>query len=300
MKKKIGMLSLWIVLTIGCGVAIWLFSDRDIALGEALAGAFIAFFIEKMLSAFQDLEDTTNWKTSQRRLKRGGFIDDDTVVRISFAYLYRIKIGNKYLIVQNTRNTGKYQPVGGVYKFKDEEKTELKNRFHVMDDDKILIDESSKNDYRLRMENRYLRKFMNRFDSTKAQRECIDNLGREFKEELIDIGVVNWKQIQYRYCGRYISELRFGEHFQIYEMQLFDVLEFIPTSEQEADLQRMLDNTSKKYRFATAEQITCLGMNTESGELYEWIGDHTKTILQENEGQLIKADGVGKTYTISI
>ena len=300
MKKKIGMLFLWVILTIGCGVAIWIYSDKGIALGEAIAGALIAIFIERVVIAFQDLWDTSNWKTSQRRLKRGGFIADDTVVRISFAYLYRIKIGNKYLLVQNTRNTGKYQPVGGVYKFKDEEKEELKNRFHVMDDDKILIDKSSKNDYRLRMENRYLRKFMNRFDSGKAQRECIDNLGREFKEELIDTGIVSWTQIQYRYCGRHISELKFGEHFQIYELQLADVIELIPTSEQETDLQRMLSCPSEKYRFATAEQIACLGMDTESGELYEWIGDHTKTILQENEGRLVKSYVIGKTYTISI
>lgn len=300
MKKKIAMLILWIVLTIGSGVAIGIFSNKDIALGEAFAGALIAIFIERAVSALQDLVDTTNWKTTQRRLKRGGFIDDDTLIRISFAYLYRIKLGNKYLLVQNSRNTGKYQPVGGVYKLKANEKTELKNRFHVMDDDKILIDESSKNDYRLRMENRYLRKFVRRFDSDKAQRERVDNLGRELKEELIDTGIVSWTQIQYRYCGRHISELSFGEHFQIYELLMADVVELILTADQETDLKNLLDSSSEKFRFATADQIICLGMNTEAEELYEWIGDHTKKILQENEGRLMKVEGVGKTYTISI
>ena len=300
MKKKIKMLILWIVLTIGSGVAIWFFGDKDIALGEALVGALIAIFIEKVVRAFQDLWDTTNWKTSQRRLKRGGFIGDDTLIRISFAYLYRIKVGNKYLLVQNSRNTGKYQPVGGVYKLSTSEKTELKNRFHVMDDDKILIDESSRNDYRLRMENRYLRKFVRRFNSRKVQRETIDNLGREFKEELVDTGIVNWTQIQYRFCGRHFTELKFGEHFQIYELLMADVVELILTAEQESDLKKLLNSQSMKYRFAKAEQIICLGMDIESGELYEWIGDHTKKILQEKEGDLIKTDGVGKLYTISI
>lgn len=36
---------------------------------------------------------------------------------------------------------------------------------------------------------------------------------------------------------------------------------------------------SEKYRFAKEKQITCLGMDIESGNLYEWIGDHTKKIL---------------------
>ncbi len=300
MKKKIWMLVLWIGLTIGSGVAIWLCGENDIGLGEAIAGALIAIFIERGAAACLDLLDTTDWKTSQRKLKRGGFIKDDTVIRISFAYLYRIKVGDKYLLVQNSRNTGKYQPVGGVYKLQSDEKMELKNLCHVMDDDKIPIDESSRNDYRLRMENRYLRKFMKRFDSQKAKRERIENVGREFKEELIETGILNWKQITYRYCGRDVTELKFGDHFQIYELLLADVIELIPTQDQEQDLKNLENQTSDKYRFATAEQITCLGMDIEGGQLYEWIGDHTKKILQENEAQLIRMPGTGKTFPVDL
>lgn len=300
MKKKVWMLVLWIGLTIGSGVAIWLCGENDIGLGEAIAGALIAIFIERGVAAYLDLWDTTDWKTSQRKLKRGGFIKDDTVIRISFAYLYRIKVGDKYLLVQNSRNTGKYQPVGGVYKLQRDEKLELKNLCHVMDDNKIPIDESSRNDYRLRMENRYLRKFMRRFDSQKAKRERIENIGREFKEELIETGIVNWKQITYRYCGRDITELKFGDHFQIYGLLLADVVELIPTQDQEQDLKNLENQPSDKYRFASAEQITCLGMDIEGGQLYEWIGDHTKKILQENEAQLIRMAGTGKTFPVDL
>ena len=300
MKKKVGMLILWIVLVAACGVGIWLFGENNIGLGEALAGAFIAIFIEKAWGSIQDLSDTTDWKTSQRRLKRGGFIKDDDIVRISFAYLYRIKVGNKYLLVQNTRNTGKYQPVGGVYKLQGEEKTVLKIQLHVMDDNKIPIDESSRDDYRLRMENRYLRQFVKRFDSKKAERERIDDISREFKEELIDTGILNWDSVSYRFCGRHITELKYGEHFQIYELLLADVVELLPTPNQKRDLANLMSVNTVKYRFATAEQITCLGMDTDAGELYEWIGDHTKKIIEENEGQLVKVQGTGKTYTVSL
>lgn len=300
MKKNVLMLCLWLLLTVLCGVCICLCSKYNCSLGEAIAGALIAILIERCAIAIQDLRDTTDWKASQSKLKRGGFISDDTVLRISFAYLFRIKIENNYLLVQNSRNTGKYQPVGGVYHLRDDEKVALKNVFHVMDDNKIPIDESSRDDYRLRIKCRYLRKFMKRFDNKKANRERIENVGREFREELIDTGILSWKKISYRYCGRHMTELRFEEHFQIYELLLADIVELIPTTEQLQDLKNLMSIHSEKYRFANEEQITCLGIDIASGELYEWIGDHTKKILQEQESQLIKMPGTGKTYSVKL
>lgn len=295
--KKIWMFALWIGLSLISGVAIWLFDRSEIGLGEVFASASIAIFLERAGKSVQDLFDNTDWKASQRKLKRGGFIHDNTIIRISFAYLYRINVGNKYLLVQNARKTRKYQPVGGVYKLYGNENLELKNRFQVKDDDKIPIDESSRDDYRLRLESHFLRAFVKRFDR-KAERERINDISREFKEELIDSGIVDWKQISYRFCGRYISELKFGEHFQIYELLLADVVELISTAEQERDLRRLMENDVEEYRFATAEQINCLGMDTDVGELFEWIGDHTKKILQENEGNLIRINGVKKIYNV--
>lgn len=164
-------------------------------------------------------------------------ISNHPVIRISFAYLYRIRVGDKYLLIKNDCGTGKYQPVGGGYKLKGNEKIELKNQYHVKDDNKVPIDESSRDDYHLRLENKYLRKFVRRFNG-KTERERINNLSREFKEELVDKGIVSWSQITYRFCGRHMTELKYGDHFQIYELLLADVIELIPTMEQEKDLKR--------------------------------------------------------------
>lgn len=267
--------------------------------GSSLAGIALGFSLPGLVNSIQDLLDTTNWKTSQRKLKRGRFIEDSTIIRISFAYLYRIKIGNKYLLVKNERGTGKYQPVGGVYKLLGNEKLELRNRYQVKDDNKIPLDRSSRDDYRLRLENRYLRKFVKRFDR-KAEREQIYNLSREFREELIEKGIISWSQITYRFCGRHMTELHFGDHFQCYELLLADVVELVPTPEQEADLERLVKQQSDIYRFATAYEITSLGVDTASGNLRENIADHTLKIIQENEGQLMRISGVGKTYTINL
>lgn len=272
-----------------------LFEINSWPVGSSISGLVLGFSLPSLWKSIQDLTDTTEWKTSQRKLKRGDFIKDDTIIRISFAYLYRIKIGDKYLLVKNERGTGKDQPVGGVYKLFGNEKIELKNRYKVKDDNKISIDESSRNDYRLRIENRYLRKFVKRF-YCKADRERIDNLSREFREELIDKNIVNWNHISYRYCGRHITELHWGKHFQCYELLLADIVELLPTPEQEQDLRNLQNQHSENYRFVTAEEISSLGVNTNSGDLRETIADHSAKILQENEGMLISNSNVGKIY----
>lgn len=277
--------------------SIFLFEINDWPAGSSIAGIVLGFSLPGLWHSFQDISDTTNWKISQRKLKRGSYISDDTIIRISFAYLYRIKVGTKYLLVKNERGTGKYQPVGGVYKLRGSEKAKLKNLYHVMDDNKVPIDESSRDDYRLRIESRFLRKFVKRFDK-KAEREYIGDLRREFIEELVEKGIVNWNQITYRFCGRHMTDLRFGEHFQVYELLLADVVELLPTRVQEEDLKQLMTQNSDLYCFVTAEEILSLGVNTETGNLEESIADHSKKIIQESEGQLQKIPGVGKIYTI--
>ena len=296
--KILKSIGLFIVSLIFTGI-IFVFEVKEWPVGSSLSGIALGFALPALFHSLQDWFDTTDWKVSLRKLKRGKFVDDNTIVRISFAYLYRIKVGNKYLLVPNKRGTGKFQPVGGVYKFYADEATELKNRFHVMDDNKISIDESSRDDYRLRLEIKYLRKFVNRFNR-KACRENIENLGREFNEELVETGIVNWDQIRYRVCGRHMTEVKYGEHFQMYELLLADIVELLPTKEQEKDLQRLAAQTSESYKFYSAHEIDSLGVDTEACQLQETVADHTKKILQENESQLMKVHSMGNEFTVHL
>ena len=41
-------------------------------------------------------------------------------------------------------------------------------------------------------------------------------------------------------------------------------------------------------------------INTKTNALKEIIADHTKKILQENEGQLMKKGNVGQRYTVNL
>ena len=215
---------------------------------------------------YQDMFDVLDWQKSQRMLIRGKFITNNTVVRISFSYLYRIKVGDKYLLIINDRGTDKYQPIGGVYKFEEGEKLILKNKFQIIDDSKIPIDESSYNDYRLRLKNKYLRKFIQHFD-VDAKREKINNLSREFREEVIESSALDWNEISYRFCGRHMTKLNYSNHFQIYELLLADIVEVLLNKDQEKELNELVNSLPDKYLLATEEEILSLGVNTNSMQL---------------------------------
>lgn len=290
MKTKILKCFVLLVLSVVAIVVIVFFEIKNLPVGSSLGGLVAGITLAPLWASIVDFTDNTNWKASQRKLQRGKIIDKNTEVRISFAYLFRIKVNGKYFLVKNERGTGKYQPVGGVYKVHSEEANYLRQNFFAEDDNKIPVDESSKGDYRLRFKNRYLRKFVRRFDET-LDREMITNLNREFKEEIFNTRILaqeTFRTLTYTYCGRHMTDFRYGEHFQCYELLLADVVQVELTEEQEEQFITLMGETSDKYIFASDEEIKSLGVKAGSNELAEKIGDHTKKILMENANSLIR------------
>lgn len=288
MKKKILISLRWLVLS---GILLWLtvVFQETCSMGNILCGIFLGMTIPKLFASLQDILDTNTWKTSQRKLERSGLIKKDTPIRISFAYLFRIRVDGKYFLVKNARGTGKFQPVGGVYKMHDTEAQYLQQRFYATDDNSIPMDRSSKGDYRIRLKNRYLRAFVKRFDKTK-DREIIQNLSREFREELISTGILRGPEfdvLAYTECGRHFTELHFSEHFQCYELLMADVVVLHLTGAQEERFRKLMETESAKYCFATSDEIESLGVKIGTKELCETISDHTKKILIEHADDLI-------------
>lgn len=286
--KKIAIFLVWLVLS---GIFLWLtetFRETSPA-GNTLSGIFLGMIIPKLLASLQDILDTTTWKTSQRKLERGRFIKKDTPIRISFAYLFRIIVDGKYFLIKNTRGTEKFQPVGGVYKMYDAEAQYLRQRFYAADDNSIPMDCASKGDYRLRLKNRHLRKFVKRFDKTK-NRETIQNLGREFREELVSTGILKGSEfdtLAYTECGRHFTDLHFSEHFQCYELLMADIVELHLTAAQEEKFRELMKARSTEYCFVTSDEIESLGVKIGTEDLCETISDHTKKILIEHSDDLI-------------
>lgn len=303
--KKILKCLIYLIITVASIITIVEFELKNIPVGSSIGGLIAGLVLGPLKDSFIDITDNTDWKTSQRRLERAKMINKNTKIRISFSYLFRIKIQGKYFLVKNARGTGKYQPVGGVYKYKDIEGQYLRKEFSAEDDDKIPSDESSKNDYRLNFEDQYLRKFVKRFNKTE-ERENLSDLSREFKEELIDTGILNindFKNLTYTYYGRHITEVAYGEHFRCFEMLLADIVELNFTSAQEDKFIELINKKSDKYIFASVDEIESLGVKAGSNDLIEKIADHTNKILIENSNVLTQPKGKQykkKRYTCSM
>lgn len=178
-------------------------------------------------------------------------------IRISIAYLFKIVIDGKYLLVRNHRDQPGFQPVGGVYKFLPNENRELFAELGITPCNKMGFDDQNRNDLRLNMKHRSkLYKFLKWFD-TKKNREL--DPWREFFEELIADNIIDqtyFPYIQYNYCKPIYTGVRASEHFPGDEFIYADIIELkIENSKQENELRRLLNTTNDKYIFVTIDEI---------------------------------------------
>lgn len=242
-----------------------------------------------------------DWKLTLKKLKS---VKNEEYIRISFAYLFRIKTDGKYLLVKNGQNIEVFQPVGGAYKCYDDEKKLLTIKYQVLDDDCIPSGESSKNDYRMRVPKCKLKKFVSRFCkyNDNDKRENITDLSREFREELVKNNIItdkNFATIKYRFCGRHFSDISFSEHFQCYELLIADIVELIPTESQEMEFRALKSNKQKGYYWATEEEISSRGCKKGTRHLKAFIANHTFKILPKNEKLLNKKKPVNREYFVN-
>lgn len=239
------------------------------------------------------------WKKSQLKLESSGKLQKDTIIRISFAYLFRIVIDGKYFLVLNKRSK-KYQPVGGVYKFYKSEGEYLSSEFGVENDDCIPVDKTTKMDYRLLVKNKYLNKFVKRFDEIKNRENVVD-LSREFEEEIFETKLLNkeeFGELTYVYCGRHVADIaktKFGK----YELLFADIVSVSLTEKQKEMFRKLMEKKSEDYIFATAEEIMQEGVNVNTGKHGETITNHTFKILSERNDELVKIRGDEGRYTVN-
>lgn len=263
--------------------------------GYFVLGILVSFVPRSL----EDLKDNQKWKISQRKRERANILNKDTKVRISFAYLFRIKVDDKYLLIPNSR-THMFQPVGGAYKFGNTEREFLHDEFSAEDDDCIPVDETTRNDYRLNIKNKFLRDFVKRFNKT-SDRENIQDLSREFKEELIETEILDrniFKEISYRFIGRHMTDIT-TTSFKDNELLLADIVELKLTKKQEDYLRSIKSEDSEKYYFASSSEIINEGIKLGSNDLKDRIANHSYKILIENTDKLMMR-GEFNNYTICL
>ncbi|PNZ09301.1 hypothetical protein CD118_11080 [Staphylococcus coagulans] len=281
--KAFGILAIFLILIL----LSYYFNINDKPTGSDIVLLFAGAIIPEIGRSIIELFDNSNWKTSQRKLIRAKMLQDDTLIRISFAYLYRIKVDDRYFLVLNSRSE-KYQPVGGAYKFCEEEGEYLSRYIPAENDNRIPVDEVTKRDYRLLVKNKDLRRFVKRFNKT-SYRENINNLSREFEEEIFKTGILNkeiFGNLSYKYIGRHMTEVEYGRVFNHFELLLADILEVKLTEKQEELFRELMPLSSDKYYFASADTIKAHGVKYGTQLLKDNIANHTPKILTENTDNL--------------
>ncbi|WP_319462508.1 hypothetical protein [Micromonospora sp. RTP1Z1] len=196
-------------------------------------------------------------------------------IRLSISYLYRIKIDGLYLLTQGKRfNT--YIPVGGVYKYAESARQHL-DHLGILTDDLVPVDESSKNDLRIRVPGKNLVAFFRWFESGESRET---SPWREFWEELVDEGLVSahaFPWIFERKVRRHVTPIRYSKIAQSREIFVADIYELDATTEQAKELERLRNGANPSILWVDANQIRRRGVvpgkkqEYEIGEPAEWV-----------------------------
>ena len=177
-------------------------------------------------------------------------------LRISIAYLMRIEVDGKYLLIKNDRGQNGFQPVGGVYKYFYPEGYMELQQIGVFTDNCIDIDEHSRHDLRCTLDDRKkLSKFLKWFDSGK-QRE--KDPWREFYEELIRSRILpeeNFKYFQYEKVGCVTGPIAYSDHFKVNEFLYADIYRPKFSNEKIEDIKKLFATGHSQILFATRDEI---------------------------------------------
>ena len=193
-------------------------------------------------------------------------------VRLSIAYLFRIKINNQYLLVKSKRRKT-FQPPGGVYK-RLPSSSQFFNDIGVTEDNYVPCDNSSEDDLRIQIKGKYLLKFFLWLEDRASGRET--SPWREFYEELISTNILSSKHfpyIQYQLIRQEQSRIKFSKTSDCYELRVADIYELLPDKDQQEELNKLKNNTSDQYMWADEETIRHQGVIPQKS-LDITIGDH--------------------------
>jgi hypothetical protein len=197
-------------------------------------------------------------------------------IRLTIAYLYRIEINGKYLLVKSKRIANTYQPVGGVYKYYNPEAKKELDCMGAITDNKIDNDDVSEHDLRLNLLNRNKIGAFLKWFFKGGKREC--DPWREFYEELISTGILPKKEfgyIHYELVGQHFEQIHRDKFFNVDTFKYADI--FIPkfiSHQQIEEVKKLLSINSTEYIWVTQQEIK---QGKSNGN--HLIAEHTQKIF---------------------
>lgn len=195
-------------------------------------------------------------------------------IYLSFAYLYRIQIDGKYLLVKGNRLKNQFQPVGGVYKYYPEAKSFLESIKYQPD--KTMCNMEDDDDLRIKIKGKYIINFLDWF---KQMRDREYDPIREFKEELVQTEILprnEFETIRYRKVSAHDVGITYSKYNDCLEYVYADIFELVPSKEQIEILKKLCD---------TSLDNICWAKNTEieklcAGGIEKNLGTNTPWILE--------------------
>lgn len=178
-------------------------------------------------------------------------------IRLTIAYLYKIEVQGKYLLVKSRNIQNAYQPVGGVYKYFDPEAKVFLNSISVITDNSIPNDDINERDLRVKMTNRKNIKAFLKWFFSNSQREI--DPWREFYEELVATGLLsnnNFQYIHYEKVGQHFEPIHFDTFYHIDTFKYVDI--YIPkflNQNQKNEIRNLRNTISTEYIWATENEI---------------------------------------------
>jgi CBASS immunity effector Cap15-like protein len=202
-------------------------------------------------------------------------------VRLSIAYLFRIKVGDDYLLVKN-RSNDYYQLVGGAYKTLPSIEKVFK-KYKVKPDRKFQTNNGiAKNDLRFSVPGKNVIPMLKWFHS-KEDREI--SQWREFCEELLTSGLVDkheFRYIDYSYATTLQTPIKKAKKLDMQEILVYEIFDLIPTYSQLQYLENLrAQGNTKEIKWADRLSIQNLGFNEHTKTTAYEIGAHTKWALLE-------------------
>ena len=193
-------------------------------------------------------------------------------IRLSFAYLIRIKVNNRYLLVKSGHKRSLFGPVGGVYHIEHVDYVYNKLGFSR---DSTPGDEQ---DVRGTLLGKSIKRFIKWFDC-KKNRET--NPNREYQEELLNSGLLPSQLFGapvFNFLGTKYKWISYSDYYRINELLRFDIYELVLNDDQI----KYIENNIKKIksiRLFTREEIESLGITNDNDKRI--IGTQTPYILED-------------------
>ena len=252
---------------------------------------WISFLYATVIALFPD--------EIKKVIKKTFTLKSNSRCRVVCAYLFRIMYANKFYLLVDERKENCYAPVGGVYKV--DSNYDIGMSFEAEADGLHGINDDTENDLRLTISKRFKERFFNWFEQG-TNREAFNDLTREFREEVLDTGLLpkeQFERLTYVYIGSKMEE-RVNDQLKLSEIAWHDIFSVQLTREQQSTLKKLSKTEPQNipYVFATQEEIMN-GSCFRAGKHHN-ISPVANLILVDHSSSLVRLDRLKGTFSPKI